>query len=155
MENAVKSASASRKVSAFVATDDGEDRKQRWFTIGDLAREFDVTLRTLRFYEDKGLLDPRREGLNRLYSRRDRTRLKIVLLCKRVGFSLVEIKEMLDLYDTRDGQMTQLRVVLAKFTEQVAVLEQQKKDIEAGLVELQENIADISAQIRDREQKRA
>lgn len=151
----MKIAGNARRLSAFVATDDNEDRRQRWFTIGDLAREFDVTLRTLRFYEDKGLLDPRREGLNRLYSRRDRARLKIVLLCKRVGFSLTEIKEMLDLYDLKDGQMTQLRTVLRKFTDQVAVLEEQKKDIEAGIVELHENIADITAAIEDRDSKRA
>ena len=155
MENAMKVASNARRVSAFVASDDNEDRRQRWFTIGDLAREFDVTLRTLRFYEDKGLLDPRREGLNRLYSRRDRARLKIVLLCKRVGFSLTEIKEMLDLYDQKDGQLTQLRAVLRKFSDQVAVLEEQRKDIEAGLVELHENIADLTAAIEGREARPA
>lgn len=151
----MKVASNARRVSAFVASDDNEDRRQRWFTIGDLAREFDVTLRTLRFYEDKGLLDPRREGLNRLYSRRDRARLKIVLLCKRVGFSLTEIKEMLDLYDQKDGQLTQLRAVLRKFSDQVAVLEEQRKDIEAGLVELHENIADLTAAIEGREARPA
>lgn len=155
MESAIKVANNARRLSAFVATDDSEDRRQRWFTIGDLAREFDVTLRTLRFYEDKGLLDPRREGLNRLYSRRDRARLKIVLLCKRVGFSLTEIKEMLDLYDLKDGQMTQLRTVLRKFSDQVAVLEEQKKDIEAGIVELHENIADITSAIEGRDTRRA
>jgi DNA-binding transcriptional MerR regulator len=155
MENAMKVASNARRMSAFVASDDNEDRRQRWFTIGDLAREFDVTLRTLRFYEDKGLLDPRREGLNRLYSRRDRARLKIVLLCKRVGFSLTEIKEMLDLYDQKDGQLTQLRAVLRKFSDQVAVLEEQRKDIEAGLVELHENIADLTAAIEGREARPA
>src|SRR5690349_16348535 len=85
------------------------------FTIGDLAREFGVTLRALRFYEDKGLLTPQREGLNRLYSRRDRARLKLILMGKRVGFSLVEIKEMLDLYDLKDGQVTQLKVAHEKF----------------------------------------
>ena len=77
---------------------------QTTFTIGDLAREFGVTLRTLRFYEDKDLIRPRRQGLNRLYGRRDRARLKLILLGKKVGFSLAEIKEMLELYDLRDGQ---------------------------------------------------
>ena len=79
------------------------------FTIGDLAREFDVTLRALRFYEDKGLLTPRRQGLQRLYDRRDRKRLKLILMGKRVGFSLGEIREMLDLYETPNGQVKQLR----------------------------------------------
>ena len=64
-----------------------------------------MTLRTLRFYEDKNLLNPRRDGVNRIYSRRDRARLKLVLMGKKVGFSLTEIKEMLDLYDLRDGQV--------------------------------------------------
>jgi DNA-binding transcriptional MerR regulator len=155
MELSENNASSVRRVSPFIATDDPEDRKQRWFTIGDLAREFDVTLRTLRFYEDKGLLDPRREGLNRFYSRRDRARLRIVLLCKRVGFSLTEIKEMLDLHDAKDGQMTQLRAVLRRFSDQIAVLEEQKKDVEAGLVELHANIADITAAIEEREARRA
>ena len=89
------------------------------FTIGDLSREFGVTLRTLRFYEDKQLLNPKRHGLNRLYSRRDRARLKLVLMGKKVGFSLTEIKDMLDLYDLKDGQVTQLKVALAKFDKQI------------------------------------
>ena len=82
------------------------------FTISDMAREFGVTLRRLRFYEDKHLLNPRRDGMNRLYSRRDRARLKLVLMGKKVGFSLAEIKDMLDLYDLKDGQATQLQAAL-------------------------------------------
>ena len=92
------------------------------FTIGDLAREFDVTLRALRFYEDKGLLTPRRQGLQRLYDRRDRKRLKLILMGKRVGFSLGEIREMLDLYETPNGQVKQLRVSLEKFGSQIELL---------------------------------
>ncbi|HEV7283616.1 MAG TPA: MerR family DNA-binding transcriptional regulator, partial [Kaistia sp.] len=99
-----------------------DGNKQTTFTIGDLSREFDVTLRTLRFYEDKALLNPRREGLNRIYSRRDRSRLKLVLMGKKVGFSLTEIKEMLDLYDLKDGQVLQMRLALRKFNEQIDVL---------------------------------
>ena len=78
------------------------------FTIRDLVKECGVTARTLRFYEEKGLLSPRRHGQDRLYSRRDRARLKYVLMGKRVGFSLDEVREMLDLYDLGDGQETQL-----------------------------------------------
>ncbi|MCC2113902.1 MAG: MerR family DNA-binding transcriptional regulator, partial [Hyphomicrobiales bacterium] len=103
------------------------------FTIGDLAREFGTTLRTLRFYEDKGLLHPKRDGQQRLYSRRDRARLNLILRGKRVGFSLNEIREMVDLYDLRDGQVTQLRVALSKFSEQIAVLEEQRRDIEQAI----------------------
>ncbi|WP_407048384.1 MerR family DNA-binding transcriptional regulator [Methyloraptor flagellatus] len=128
-----------------------EETRQAWFTIGDLAKEFDVTLRTLRFYEDKGLLNPRREGLNRIYGRRDRARLKLVLMGKRVGFSLTEIKEMLDLYDLRDGQLTQLRVAHRKFREQMSILEQQKKDIDAALDEVKSTIGEIDDLLKAKE----
>ena len=121
------------------------------FTIGDLSREFGVTLRTLRFYEDKELLNPKRQGMNRLYSRRDRARLKLVLMGKKVGFSLTEIKEMLDLYDLKDGQVTQLRVALDKFNRQVEVLRQQKRDIEQALEELTRTTEVVAGMLRDRE----
>jgi len=114
---------------------DGE-RGPEMFTIGDLAREFGVTLRALRFYEDKGLLTPRRMGLNRFYSRRDRARLKLVLMGKKVGFSLLEIKEMLDLYDLGDGQVTQLKVALGKFDRQIGVLEAQRREVDEAIAEL-------------------
>jgi len=106
------------------------------FTIGELARECGITARTLRFYEEKGLLNPRRDGLERLYSRRDRARLKYVLMGRNVGFSLDEVREMLDLYDVGDGQETQLRVALAKFNERIVRLEHQKAEIERVIGEL-------------------
>jgi len=121
------------------------------FTIGDLSREFDVTLRTLRFYEDKHLLSPRRQGMNRLYSRRDRARLKLILLGKKVGFSLVEIKEMLDLYDLKDGHVLQLRVALEKFGRQQEVLRRQKEDIEQAMEELDRTVSVIAGMLRDKE----
>jgi DNA-binding transcriptional MerR regulator len=121
------------------------------FTIGDLAREFGVTLRTLRFYEDKQLLNPRRQGVNRLYSRRDRARLKLVLMGKKVGFSLTEIKDMLDLYDLKDGQVTQLKVALDKFSRQIALLKQQKRDIEQAIDELSRTMEVVSGMLRNRE----
>jgi DNA-binding transcriptional MerR regulator len=121
------------------------------FTIGDLSREFGVTLRTLRFYEDKGLLHPRRQGQSRLYSRRDRARLKLILMGKKVGFSLVDIREMLDLYDLKDGQVTQLRVALEKFGSQVAVLRQQKQDVEQAIDELTRTMEIVSGMLRERE----
>ncbi len=125
--------------------------EQTTFTIGDLAREFGVTLRALRFYEDKGLLSPRRQGLNRLYSRRDRARLKLILLGKRLGFSLIEIREVLDLYDTRGGKMKQLRVALAKFDTQLELLKQQKQDIERAIEELTQVRDETTALLRARE----
>jgi DNA-binding transcriptional MerR regulator len=131
--------------------DDGDGGRSAYYAIGDLAREFDVTLRTLRFYEDKGLVNPRRDGLNRLYSRRDRARLKLVLMGKRVGFSLTEIKDMLDLYDLRDGQVAQLKVALGRFNEQIAVLERQKKDIEQALSELRRTTSVVSGLLKEKE----
>jgi DNA-binding transcriptional MerR regulator len=94
-------------------TEHNGERRQT-YSITQLRREFDVTARTLRFYEDKGLLEPARDGQTRLYSHRDRARLKLILLGKRVGFSLADIKEILDLYNLKDGRFTQMRVSLEK-----------------------------------------
>src|SRR6266540_783636 len=106
------------------------------FTIRDLGKEFGVSARTLRFYEEKGLLSPRREGLDRIYSRRDRARLQYVLMGKCVGFSLEEIREMLDLYDLGDRQVTQLKVTHAKFGERLARLERQRGELNRAIAEL-------------------
>ena len=121
------------------------------FTIGDLSREFGVTLRTLRFYEDKLLLNPKRQGQNRIYSRRDRARLKLVLMGKKVGFSLTEIKDMLDLYDLKDGQVIQLKVALDKFNRQISLLREQKRDIEQAIDELTRTMEVVSGMLRNRE----
>ena len=106
------------------------------FTIRDLAKEYGVSARTLRFYEEKGLLDPTRRGEQRLYTRRDRARLAYVLAGKTVGFSLEDVREMLDLYDVGDGGVTQLKVALAKFGERIERLERQKCDIDRVVAEL-------------------
>lgn len=121
------------------------------FTIGDLSREFGVTLRTLRFYEDRQLLNPERKGQNRLYSRRDRARLKLVLMGKKVGFSLTDIRDMLDLYDLKDGQVTQLKVALDKFSRQITLLRQQKQDVEQAIDELTRTVDVVSGMLRNRE----
>ncbi|MEJ8570977.1 MerR family DNA-binding transcriptional regulator [Microbaculum marinum] len=140
--------------------DDGGDSgagspRQSAFTIGDLSREFDVTLRTIRFYEDKGLLNPRRIGTKRLYSRRDRARLKLILLGKKVGFSLAEISEMLDLYDLKDGQVTQLRVALGKFDQQIGFLTAQRDDIDQALADLKRAREVVSGMLKERERRGA
>jgi DNA-binding transcriptional MerR regulator len=127
-----------------------QDRKSV-FTIGELAREFGITLRAIRFYEDKDLLNPRRQGMTRLYSRRDRARLKLILLGKRVGFSLVEIGEMLDLYDLKDGQATQLKVALTKFDEQIAFLDAQRTEIEQALGDLRRAREVVSGMLKEKE----
>jgi DNA-binding transcriptional MerR regulator len=106
------------------------------FTIRDLASEFSVTPRTIRFYEDRAMLSPARQGLNRVYSRRDRARLKLILRGRRLGFSLAEIEEMIDLYDLGDGQTEQLRVTLKRVNARLGELRDQRRDIDEALAEL-------------------
>jgi DNA-binding transcriptional MerR regulator len=120
------------------------------FTIRDLTKEFGVSARTLRFYEEKGLLDPGRNGEQRLYSRRDRARLRYVLMGKSVGFSLEDVREMLDLYDLGDGQRTQLQVALAKFQERVVRLERQRADIDRAIAELTRASLEIESMLAAR-----
>jgi DNA-binding transcriptional MerR regulator len=107
------------------------------FSIHDLVRDFAVTSRTLRFYEEKGLLSPARDGEARLYSRRDRARLVYVLKGRAVGFSLDEVRELLDLYDLGDGGVTQLKAALAKFEERIDSLKHQRAEIDRMVVELE------------------
>ena len=121
------------------------------YSITDLVREFDVTARTLRHYEDKGLIKPARKGTRRIYSRRDRARLMLVLRGKKVGFSLDEIREMLDLYDLRDGQATQLNVSLAKFRERIESLKAQRREIDIAIDELSQTCRIIEGLLRDRQ----
>lgn len=106
------------------------------YTISDLAREFGVTTRTIRFYEDRGLLAPAREGQNRVYRARDRVRLKLILRGKRLGFSLREVKELLDLYDAPEGEAGQLRTFIEKIRERRGELQRQREDIDHVLDEL-------------------
>ena len=120
----------------LVAGFDGGAAGRDVLSIRDLTKELGVSARTLRFYEEKGLVAPRRNGQERLYSRRDRARLKYVLMGKAVGFSLEEVREMLDLYDLGDGQATQLRVALAKFKQRIDRLERQKEEIDRAIAEL-------------------
>ncbi len=106
------------------------------FTISELAREFGVTTRTIRHYEDQGLLSPKREGVNRVFSNRDRVRLKLALRGKRLGFSLSEIRELFELYDVCRDEKKQLEEFLAKLERRRALLEQQLEDIEVMLNEI-------------------
>lgn len=128
------------------------------FSIAELAREFDVTTRTIRFYEDEGLIRPARRGRTRLFSPRDRVRLKLILRGKRLGFSLGEIREIIDLYDAAPGEAGQLRFFLRKVAERRAALEQQRADIAETLDELAEVerrcIAQLKALVKARPTRR-
>lgn len=106
------------------------------YSIGELARQFQITTRTIRFYEDKGLLSPAREGLKRIYDQRDWVRLRLVLRGKRLGFSLEEIAGIIDMYDTGPGESGQLRYMLKRLTDQRRILLQQKQDLDLTLSEL-------------------
>ena len=106
------------------------------YSIGDLSREFGVTTRTIRFYEDQGLLSPAREGQSRIYQPRDRVRLKLILRGKRLGFSLKEIKNLIELYDAPEGEGAQLRSFVEKIRARRGELLAQRNDIEQVLDEL-------------------
>ena len=106
------------------------------YSIGDMCEDFAVTARALRFYEDEGLIGPERRGTARFYSDRDRARLTWILRGKRVGFSLAEIRELLDLYDVGDHQHTQMLETRERCRERVASLKRQRIDIDATIDEL-------------------
>jgi len=125
--------------ASFETVPPREDRAH--FTITDLATEFDVTPRALRFYEDEGLIAPERRGTSRIYSHRDRARLAWILRGKRVGFSLAEIREMVDLYDIGDGRYTQRAVTIERCLARIDALTAQKSDIDAAIAELEQFVS--------------
>ena len=110
------------------------------YTISELAKEFGVTTRTMRFYEEKGLISPRREGQKRLYSSADRVRIKLILRGKRIGMSLTESVEVIDMYDPEHNNADQLHSLISTVQNRSELLQQQKRDIDemlAGLREVQ------------------
>lgn len=121
----------------------------RTYSIGDMCEEFGVTARALRFYEDEQLISPERRGTQRLYSERDRARLAWILRGKRVGFSLADIREMLDLYDVGDHRQTQRLVTLERCRERIRTLERQRVDIDTTINELNDFIALLEAKPKD------
>ncbi|MDP1671769.1 MAG: MerR family DNA-binding transcriptional regulator [Burkholderiales bacterium] len=106
------------------------------YSISDLSHEFGVTTRTLRHYEDQGLVSPARDGINRIYSHRDRVRLKLALRAKRLGFTLSEIRELFQLYDLANDERRQLEEFAIKLERRRTQLEQQREDVEVMLNEI-------------------
>lgn len=132
-----------QEVAAASAYDRGEGANS--YTIGDLAREFGVTLRALRFYEDRGLLSPRRDGTTRIYDARDRDRLSVILKGKQLGFTLTEIRVMVAEERGSEVPAANLKLSLAQVDDQIVHLEQQKVEIEQALAELKAHRATLVA----------
>lgn len=124
----------------------GED----YIRIGEMAKKYGVTLRTLRFYEDKGLINPKREGSTRLYSRRDNARLKLIMLGRKVGFSLRDVKQIMDLYDPKGANTKQLRLALEKSEKQLSRLQKQRTVIDEAIKELSSTMTDMRQKLSDR-----
>jgi DNA-binding transcriptional MerR regulator len=116
------------------------------YSIAELAREFGVTTRTIRFYEAEGMIDPRRDGRRRIYGPRQRTRLKLILRGKRLGLSLKEIREIIDLYGAAEGEVGQLSVLIERIAERRGELEAKRRDLDAALADL----AEVEANCRRR-----
>lgn len=122
--------------SKVASESDASQEDEKLYRIGQMAKQFGVTLRALRFYEDKGLIAPKRVGSTRLYSHRDRARLKLILLGRKIGFSLRDVKQMMDLYDPRGSNIRQMKVTLEKSERQLERLTAQRASLDSAIDEL-------------------
>jgi len=129
---------------------DKKDKRSETYSITQLCREFNVTPRALRFYEQKGLLHPARRGWTRIFNYRDRARLKLILRGKKVGFTLAEIKEMLDLYNLKDGQLAQLKLASRKMAERLVALRQQRIELEEAITDLERTCEIVNGMLKER-----
>jgi len=139
--------------SAAASSFDDADLGDEYQRIGDVAKTFGVTLRTLRFYEDKGLLTPKREGTSRLYSKQDLARLRLIMLGRKVGFTLRDVKSMIDLYDPKGSNTRQLRVSLEKSNKQMVRLEQQRVELDEAISDLADLIQSLTKSLAEATQK--
>ena len=122
---------------------------QKSYSISELAKEFDVTTRSIRFYEDQSLIKPNRRGQTRIYSPQDRVRLKLILRCKRLGFSLAETRRLFELYDADRSSVQQLHTMLSLIDEKKDHLQQQMEDITVVLMELSSVEARCKSELKD------
>jgi DNA-binding transcriptional MerR regulator len=137
--------------AAVPSNDDAVSETQEEYTrIGEMAKTYGVTLRTLRFYEDKGLISPLRDGSTRLYSRRDKARLKLILLGRKVGFSLRDVKQIMDLYDPKGSNTKQLRLTIEKSEKQLGRLQKQRAAVDEAIRDLSETMATVRQMLAER-----
>ncbi|WP_137390917.1 MerR family transcriptional regulator [Rhodoligotrophos defluvii] len=135
----------------MVQKDVAQPDRAKIYSISDLCEEFDVTPRTLRFYEQKGLLSPTRRGWTRLFSYRDRARLRLILRGKRVGLSLEEIKEILDLYHLRNGHVRQLRAASQTLRARLDDLKLQRRELDETIADLERTCTIVDGMLREKE----
>jgi DNA-binding transcriptional MerR regulator len=130
-------------------TENTDDISKQSWGIGELASEFGITSRTLRVYEEEGLLDPERDGTRRIYNERNRVRLRLILRGKRLGWSLSDIRESFDLYDSSLGEQAQLELMLSKLEQRREILVVQRDDIDSALQDLQQVESNARQSLRD------
>ena len=141
--------STTGKDGGGMSQDKAEQRRKTW-TIGELCREFGVTARALRFYEQKGLLRPERQGWKRLYDARERQRLQMILRGKKAGFTLAEIREMLELTHLREGETERMEKALARMRQQLDVLRERRAEIDEAIADLARTIDIVEGMLKER-----